>query len=160
MLKEKTMKDIASKYTEELRQLNFPNKPDFKIITVTKPNAEVVVDFKPNNSEDYERACRILECSRLNLHKMQDFVIAKGLKWQEATSADYTPLFKEYTKKEAEIWDNFEHELIEAYLPGVNHEIQDEFWTRCWKYAKARDEGMGGIEELFDTFSLYLTKEE
>ena len=151
------MKGIASKYTEQLHALDFPQKVLYTVVTLTDAQGKVIKDFLKGNL-DQVREAGILLSSGTNLSNMMKCAKEKGLKWTEQVLPKWGQVLADYAKNEERIWYDFEMELTKAYLPDATDAVADEFYVKCWEFAKARSEDMGGIEELFEKFSEYLTK--
>ena len=151
------MKGIASKYCEKLRELEFPQKDKYTVVHISDPQGFVVMDFVKGNPGQMKQAGIILGGGTI-ISAMMKTVKDKGLVWKEVVSGEWEKVLKDYATAEENIWYEFEKEITQAYLPNVVQEVAEEFYLKCWEYAKARSEDMGGIEELFEKFSGYLTK--
>jgi hypothetical protein len=151
------MKDIAHKYSEQLRELNFPNKSEYTQVTVKDENGNEVCTFIKGNIEQLKKACLVLSTGT-SVPTMMRSVKERGWSWKEVVLDEYDQEFSNYTGRELQIWDDFETDIINTYLPGVPVNIQDDFYHKCYSFAKTRSEDMGGIEELFEAFAEYVVK--
>lgn len=153
------MKGIASKYSEQLRQLDFPQKSNYIAVTVKDSQGMVLARFIKGDVEQVKQASYrlALGCGTI-LSSLSDAVAKAKYKWEESVLPEYAELLGKYTGTEEEIWYQFEQEMKEVYLKGVNEDTQDEFYQKCWGFSKSRSEDMGGIEELYELFAGYLPK--
>lgn len=139
-----------------MRELEFPQKDKHTTSIILTPEGTVVETFD-KCGEIPASIVTLLGCAR-NLGSVLGAVKAKGYRYKEEVRNTYGELFGAYTGAEEEAWWGFETDIKKAYLEGVDVEAQENFYQRCWGYAKAHDEGMEGIETLFDMFAEYLQR--